>query len=64
MLGIDVGDDLLARWRGWLMPALQPYVVPRDVAATGGFEDDPARLTMEVKDSFLLYAVATRPSSG
>lgn len=35
VLGIEVGDDLLSRWRSWWAPALQPFRVdglpePRD----------------------------------
>ena len=56
VLGIGVGEDLLARWRGWLLPDEQPYVVPRAVAADLGLSDEPERLTMELKDSFWLYA--------
>ncbi|GAA4207926.1 hypothetical protein GCM10022220_24020 [Actinocatenispora rupis] len=32
VLGIDVDDVLLGRWRGWLMPARQPYRVPPGLA--------------------------------
>jgi hypothetical protein len=55
VLGIDVGEDELARWRAWLMPAEQPYVVPHAVAADLGLADEPGRLTMELTDSFWLY---------
>jgi hypothetical protein len=55
ILGIDVETQLLDRWREWLMPPEQPYLVPRNVAAAAGLADDRARLTFEVTDSFLLY---------
>jgi hypothetical protein len=56
VLGIAVGDDVLAQWRGWLLPDEQPYVVPRAVAEDLGLVDEPDRLTMELQDSFWLYA--------
>jgi hypothetical protein len=55
ILGIDVETQLLDRWREWLMPPVQPYLVPRNVAAAAGLADDRARLTFDVTDSFLLY---------
>ena len=60
VLGIDVAPDLLARWRGWLLPAEQPYVVPPEVAADLGLADEPDRLTMELTDSFCLYRLDGR----
>jgi hypothetical protein len=58
VLGIDVGDDLLARWRDWLMPEVQPYVVPRQVASDLGLVDEPEGLAMELRDTFWLYDTA------
>ncbi|BCJ32633.1 hypothetical protein Athai_01360 [Actinocatenispora thailandica] len=58
VLGIDVDADLRHRWRGWLMPDAQPYLVPPEVAATLGLADEPARLTPELRDSFELYQPA------
>jgi hypothetical protein len=57
VLGIEVGAPLLARWRDWLMPAEQPYLVPRDVALRAGLADDRERLSFEVTDSFMLYGI-------
>jgi hypothetical protein len=34
VLGIDVDADALDQWRDWLMPEVQPFLVPRDVAAS------------------------------
>lgn len=55
VLGIDVGRAQLERWLGWFMPAEQPYLVPRDLAAELGLEDRPDLLTMELRDSFWIY---------
>lgn len=55
MLGIAVDADTLDRWHGWLMPAEQPFLVPRDVADATGLADDRERLTLELTDSFWLY---------
>lgn len=55
VLGIVVSRELVMRWREWLMPAEQPYLVPRPVADALNLIDDPDRLSFEVKDSFWLY---------
>ncbi len=55
VLGIDVDSDVLDQWRAWLMPAEQPFLVPRDVAAASGLADDSARLSFELTDTFCLY---------
>jgi hypothetical protein len=55
VLGIDVDADLMHRWRGWLMPAAQPYLVPTGLAAELGLADEPDRLTPELRDTFELY---------
>lgn len=57
VLGIEVDDGLSRRWRGWLMPERQPYVVPRAVADEHGWRDDRAALSFELKDSFELYTI-------
>ncbi len=41
------------------MPVEQPFHVPRNVARKAGLVDDSERLSLELTDSFLLYA---RPS--
>ncbi|MDN5727090.1 MAG: hypothetical protein L0G99_14340 [Propionibacteriales bacterium] len=58
VLGIEVSDDLVEAWRGWLMPEPQPFVVPADLAATHGWPDGRAAMTFEVLDSFELYRSA------
>nr|WP_274636786.1 hypothetical protein [Microbacterium bovistercoris] len=58
VLGIDVAPVLAARWREWLMPACQPFVIPGDVATVRGWSDERAELTFEVADAFELYDVA------
>jgi hypothetical protein len=54
VLGIDVDTDLVDRWRGWLMPAAQPYLVPTGLATERGLPDEPGRLTPELRDTFEL----------
>jgi len=53
VLGIDVTDDLLARWREWFAPEVQPF--PSDGCELGdlGRTVDP---TPEVRDTFYLYS--------
>jgi hypothetical protein len=60
VLGIHVDADVLDRWRDWLMPDEQPFLVPRDVAAGTGLAGDNERLSFEVRDSFCLYGVGDR----
>lgn len=55
VLGIAVDRDELERWLGWLMPAEQPFLVPRDLADELGLEDRPDQLTMELRDAFWIY---------
>jgi hypothetical protein len=55
VLGIDVDTDVLYQWRGWLMPAEQPFLVPRHVAAASGLADDSGRLSFELTDTFCIY---------
>lgn len=50
VLGIEVERRQLETWLDWYMPAVQPYLVPRDVATRLGLEDEPDRLTMELRD--------------
>ncbi|WEG09127.1 hypothetical protein PU630_00770 [Microbacterium horticulturae] len=57
VLGIDVDDELVTRWRGWLMPERQPFVVPMALARQRGWADDRAALAFELVDTFELYAV-------
>jgi hypothetical protein len=60
VLGIDVDAGMLDRWRDWLMPAEQPFLVPRDVALSAGLVDDAQRLGPELRDSFWLYGIGDR----
>lgn len=55
VLGIEVDREQLMRWREWLMPEEQPYLVPRPIADSLNFIADQDRLSFEVKDSFCLY---------
>lgn len=57
VLGIDVASDVLDQWRGWLMPAEQPFLVPRDLAVASGLADNGERLSFEFTDTFLLYDI-------
>lgn len=56
--GIEVSSQLVARWRTWLMPERQPFVVPADIAAARSWNDERAALTFEVADAFELYGVS------
>lgn len=55
VLGIDVEADVLDQWRGWLMPAVQPFLVPRELAGASGLAADGGRLTFELTDTFCIY---------
>lgn len=55
VLGIDVDEELLLRWREWLMPERQPFTVPRQFAEHQGWADGRATLSFEVLDAFELY---------
>lgn len=55
VLGIKVDAGLLDQWRDWLMPAVQPFLVPREVANAAGLADDSGRLSFELTDTFGLY---------
>ena len=57
-LDIDVPPELVSRWIDWLMPELQPYVVPVRMAADRGWDDARDSLPMEVIDSFEIYSVS------
>ncbi len=59
VLGIEVDEGLIDRWRGWLMPQTQPFAVPRDFADRMGWPDGRAELDFETLDAFELYG--TRP---
>ena len=58
VLDIDVDDGLVARWRGWLMPERQPFVVPETLAFERGWTDDRAALAFEIVDTFELYGIS------
>ncbi|WP_415645845.1 hypothetical protein [Stackebrandtia soli] len=55
VLGIDVDDELIDRWRGWLMPKRQPYLIGPGLAGELGLTDRIGPLTPETRDSFELY---------
>jgi len=57
VLGIEVDDDLLERWRAWLMPPVQPFAVPAALAERLGLADDRERLSFELLDTFELYGL-------
>ncbi len=60
VLGIEVERADLTSWRGWLMPESQPFLLSRDVAEVEGLDDEPDRLTMELRDSFWIYGKQTQ----
>lgn len=54
-LGIDVPPDLLARWREWFAPQLQPFNTSHlgeDAAGLG----QPAEPTLSLRDTFHIYS--------
>lgn len=55
VLGISVTDRMLERWRGWTMPAVQPFVVPVDVARDLRSVARKRTLTPELRDTFDLH---------
>ena len=57
VLGIEVDDNLVGRWRSWLMPQTQPFVVPRDLADERKWTDGAEMLSFEMLDAFELYTV-------
>lgn len=59
VLGIKVGEALVDQWRGWLMPGVQPFRVPKTFAKERGWPDVRSRLPLEVLDAFELYG--TKP---
>jgi hypothetical protein len=56
VLGIDVGSELLEKWRGWYAPERQPFPVDglskSDLAVLPEHEERPSD---EVRDTFFLY---------
>lgn len=57
VLGIRVTDAQLARWRGWVMPAVQPFLLTADEARVVKRVARSRRLSPELRDTFQLYAV-------
>ena len=57
VLGIDVSEALVDRWRGWLMPERQPYAISADLAARLGLTEQVGPLSPELRDSFELYGL-------
>lgn len=57
VLGIPVANSMVSRWREWLMPDEQPFLVPYGEANRLGFDDDRDRVTAELRDSFQLYGL-------
>jgi hypothetical protein len=58
VLGIDVEPDLLHAWRSWLMPAIQPFVIPRGLAAESDWPEGHGSLVPELRDAFELYSIS------
>ncbi len=57
VLGIEVRRALIEQWRGWLMPAVQPFVVPERLVDALGFQRGNNQLSPEARDSFELYGI-------
>jgi hypothetical protein len=55
VLGIEVGAEMLASWRAWLMPEVQPFVVPDELRVESGWREGREELSPELRDSFELY---------
>lgn len=55
VLGIEVDLVDLVRWRDWLMPETQPFLIDKDAARAHALAEQPNRLTMELRDSFEIY---------
>ena len=51
VLGIEVDADLLARWRCWFAPAVQPFRAA--TAAVAG--STPLEISPEVRDTYFVY---------
>jgi len=57
VLGVPVGGPLLARWRGWLAPDAQPFVV-EEPSAFGFQKDHGSEVSPELRDTFKLWAIS------
>lgn len=57
-LGKPVSPALLAQWREWLVPAIQPFQVDEELRAAVG-ATEPMQVPMELKDTYLLYGDET-----
>ncbi|MFK4789092.1 hypothetical protein [Microbacterium sp. ZW T5_56] len=57
VLGIRVTDAQLARWRGWVMPPVQPFLLTAAEAQSVKRVARSRRLTPELRDTFQLYAL-------
>ena len=55
-LGIDIPDDLVARWRTWFAPDPQPFLLDADLAQRLGIERSHTPLPGELRDTFEVYA--------
>jgi hypothetical protein len=57
VLGIVVGDELMARWVGWFAPEVQPFLVPEGSAlAELGRAMDARPAAVEWRDTFGIYS--------
>jgi len=59
VLGIDVDDAVLERWREWFAPPVQPFIVDEGLRAQLGRPPTMPRPSMEVCDTFELYGEDT-----
>ncbi|MGZ4686628.1 hypothetical protein [Oryzihumus sp.] len=56
VLGIEVGDELMARWAGWFAPEVQPFLVPEGSAlAELGRPGATGPAAVELRDTFEIY---------
>ena len=57
VLGIEVSDELMARWVGWVAPEVQPFLVPEGSGlAQVGRPMDTSPAAVEWRDTFEVYA--------
>ena len=57
MLNIDVGPDLLDRWRSWFAPDPQPFLVDAALAESLGVERSAGPLPDELRDTYEVYGL-------
>ncbi len=57
VLGIEVPDEQVARWRTWFAPDPQPFLLDAELAQRFGIERSHAPLPDELRDTFEVYTL-------